>query len=496
MLRLLMILILIVYSAGLLFLFIYSLTQSNLIYKYIRQKNRNKKKPIKEIAISIFPSVTIQLPVYNELYVIERLIDSVCQIDYPKDKLEIQILDDSTDETQSIILKKIVECKKRGHDIVYIHRANRSGYKAGALEAGLEIAKGELLAIFDADFVPPKDFLLKTVSQFTNSKVGMVQTRWDHLNRNYSLLTKLQAFALDAHFSVEQVGRNSGKGFINFNGTAGIWRKSCILDAGNWSPDTLTEDLDLSYRAQLKGWEFVYLENVNSPAELPPVMSALKSQQYRWTKGGAETAKKHFWNVIKSNKSIAVKWHGIMHLMNSAVFVSIAICSILSVPLLSIKVRLPEFKYIFLLASFFILSFAVLGAMYFISCANQHKNKRSAIIPFLLTFPLFLSVSMGLSLHNAIAVIEGYLGRKTSFVRTPKFNLNKEIRNIKSNVYINKKINWLTYIEGFLIFYFSFGIFKAFKHQDFGLLPFHIMLTLGYSIIFYYSIKQNKILIN
>ena len=496
MLRLLMILILIVYSTALLFLFIYSLTQSNLIYKYIRQKNRNKKNPIKEIAISIFPSVTIQLPVYNELYVIERLIDSVCEIDYPKDKLEIQILDDSTDETQSIILKKIAECKKRGHDIVYIHRVNRSGYKAGALKAGLEVAKGELIAIFDADFVPPKDFLLKTVSQFTNSKVGMVQTRWDHLNRNYSLLTKLQAFALDAHFSVEQVGRNSGKGFINFNGTAGIWRKSCILDAGNWSPDTLTEDLDLSYRAQLKGWEFVYLENVNSPAELPPVMSALKSQQYRWTKGGAETAKKHFWNVIKSNKSIAVKWHGIMHLMNSAVFVSIAICSILSVPLLSIKVRLPEFKYIFLLASFFILSFAVLGAMYFISCANQHKNKRSAIIPFLLTFPLFLSVSMGLSLHNAIAVIEGYLGRKTSFVRTPKFNLNKEIRNIKSNVYINKKINWLTYIEGFLIFYFSFGIFKAFKHQDFGLLPFHIMLTLGYSIIFYYSIKQNKILIN
>jgi cellulose synthase/poly-beta-1,6-N-acetylglucosamine synthase-like glycosyltransferase len=488
-----MILVILAYSIGLLFLFIYSLSQSNLIYKYIKQKNKIKKNPIKEISISTFPFVTIQLPIFNELYVIERLIDSVCKIEYPKDKLEIQVLDDSTDETQSIIQAKVTEWKNKGIDIVCVHRTNRKGYKAGALEEGLEIAKGELIAIFDADFIPQKDFLLKTVPQFANAKVGMVQTRWDHLNRNYSLLTRLQAFALDAHFSVEQVGRNSSKGFINFNGTAGIWRKLCITDAGNWSPDTLTEDLDLSYRAQLKNWEFVYMENVNSPAELPPVMSALKSQQYRWTKGGAETAKKHIWNVIKSNKSVAVKWHGIMHLMNSAVFVSIAICSILSVPLLSIKIVLPEFKYVFLLVSFFILSFVVLGAMYFVSCANQYKNKRSAIVPFLFTFPLFLSVSMGLSLHNAIAVMEGYLGRKTSFVRTPKFNLSNEIRTIRNNMYTNKKINWLTYIEGFLIFYFSYGIFKGITQHDYGLLPFHLMLTIGYSIIFYYSIKQNII---
>jgi cellulose synthase/poly-beta-1,6-N-acetylglucosamine synthase-like glycosyltransferase len=488
-----MVLVIIIYSIGLLFLFIYSLTQFSLIHKYIKFKVSEKKNPTNKDIPVIFPIVTIQLPVYNELYVIERLIDCVCKINYPKNKLEVQILDDSTDETQAIIQEKVVEWRNKGIDISYIHRNNRKGYKAGALEEGLEKAKGELIAIFDADFVPSDDFLLKTVSQFTNPKVGMVQTRWEHLNRNYSLLTKLQAFALDAHFSIEQVGRNSSSGFINFNGTAGVWRKSCIIDAGNWSPDTLTEDLDLSYRAQLKNWKFIYLENVNSPAELPPIMSALKSQQYRWTKGGAETAKKHFWNVIKSDKSIAVKWHGIMHLMNSAVFVSLAICSILSVPLLSIKIALPEFKNFFLLAAFSAFSFFILGCMYFVSCANHYKNKRSAVLPFLKIFPLFLSVSMGLSLHNAIAVVEGYLGKKTSFVRTPKFNLNSKIKNFKNNIYVNRKISWSTFAEGFLILYFSYGIFKAFKLQSYGLLPFHIMLTVGYAIVFYYSIKQNKI---
>lgn len=483
-----MIFILAIYFIASLFLFIYSLTQVTLVWKYITKKKNFKLD--KETEENYRPLVTIQLPVFNELYVVSRLIDKVCELDYPTNKLEIQVLDDSTDETREIIAKKVNEWKSKGLDIVHIHRSNRQGYKAGALEEALDFAKGEFVAIFDADFLPNKDFLLKTVPHFHNDKVGLVQTRWGHINRKYSLLTRLQAFALDAHFTVEQVGRNSTDGFINFNGTAGVWRKECIYNSGNWSPDTLTEDLDLSYRAQLKDWEFVYLEDVESPAELPPVMSALKSQQYRWTKGGAETARKHIPNVLRSQKSLSTKWHGVMHLMNSSVFVCILFCAILSVPLLSIKQSVPEFENIFVLASVFLISFLVLATFYLTSVLRIKEHKVTAILEFLFLFPFFLAMSMGLSLHNAIAVIEGYMGKRTSFVRTPKFNISDSDNSFKKNVYIPNNIGWLSFFEGVLAIYFAFGIFKAFQIGDYGLIPFHIMLFLGYSLIFIYSVFQ------
>ncbi|EDO26837.1 predicted protein, partial [Nematostella vectensis] len=247
------------------------------------------------------PFITIQLPVYNELYVMERLLNNIVNIEYPKDKLEIQVLDDSTDESVISTAKQIERLQKTGIDIKHIQRENRIGFKAGALKEGLEKAKGEFIAIFDADFLPEKDWLLKTVPYFKNPEIGVVQTRWGHINRNYSTLTKIQAFALDAHFTLEQVGRNSQGHFINFNGTAGIWRKECIYDAGNWEGDTLTEDLDLSYRAQLKKWKFKYLENVVTPAELPVIISAARSQQFRWNKGGAENFQKMLKKIITSN---------------------------------------------------------------------------------------------------------------------------------------------------------------------------------------------------
>ena len=488
--KVIMIFILAIYFIAALFLFVYSLTQLTLVWKYITKKKKFfiEKKTEEEYR----PYVTVQLPVYNELYVVDRLIDKVCELDYPSEKLEIQVLDDSTDETKGLIIKKVNEWKNKGVDIVHIHRANRKGYKAGALEEALDFAKGEFVAIFDADFLPNKDFLLKTVPHFFNSKVGLVQTRWGHINRDYSLLTKLQAFALDAHFTIEQVGRNSSNGFINFNGTAGIWRKACIYNSGNWSPDTLTEDLDLSYRAQLKDWEFVYLEDVESPAELPPVMSALKTQQYRWTKGGAETARKHIPNVIRSKKPLGVKWHGVMHLMNSAVFVCILLCALLSVPLLSIKQNLPEFQNVFVLASVFLLSFVVLASFYLTSVLKIKGKSVGTVVEFIFLFPFFLAMSMGLSLHNAIAVIEGYMGKKTSFVRTPKFNISANDNSFKKNIYIPNNIGWLSFFEGLLAIYFAFGIFKAFQINDFGLVPFHIMLFLGYSLIFIYSVFQMK----
>lgn len=483
-----MIIVLILYSIALLFIFAYSLTQATLIRRYLKHRN---KRNVHAKDLDYLPNVTVQLPIYNELYVVNRLIDTICQFNYPTEKLEIQVLDDSTDETVDLIKSKVEEWREKGRNIVHVHRINRIGYKAGALEAGLAQARGEYIAIFDSDFIPRLDFLLQTVPFFTDDKVGMVQTKWDHLNRNYSLLTKLQAFGLDAHFTVEQAGRNYNNGFINFNGTAGIWRKSCIIDSGNWQPDTLTEDLDLSYRAQLRDWKFIYLEDIESPAELPPVMSALKTQQYRWTKGGAETAKKHLLNVLKSNKSASIKWHGLMHLLNSALFLSILCCAVFSVPLLYVKQAIPELKNAFLIASLFVFSFVILYTLYYVSSAGRFHSKFSAFLNLLVTFPVFLSVSMGLSLHNGIAVLEGYMGKKTPFVRTPKFNLNNKQRNWASNKYLKAQLNWANVLELLLAVYFVFGVVKGIQFRDYGLLPFHIMLSLGFLTVFYYSVFQS-----
>lgn len=489
-----LIIVLALYTLALLFIFLYSIAQAHLVVRYLRDRKKIKNNPL-QLKGKFFPHVTVQLPVYNELYVVERLIDSVASFDYPSDKLEIQVLDDSTDESVDIIAKRVKLWKDKGIDIVQVRRPNRIGFKAGALEEGLVTAKGEFIAIFDADFIPTEDFLQKTIPHFSNENIGMVQTRWEHINKDYSLLTKLQAFGLDAHFSIEQVGRNSGDCFINFNGTAGVWRKSCIIDAGNWQSDTLTEDLDLSYRAQIKNWKFVYLENVGSPAELPPVMSALKSQQYRWTKGGAEVAKKQLGNVLRSDKSLLIKLHGLFHLLNSAVFVSIITCAILSVPLLFMKQYFPEFKQLFLFASLFLLSFFILAVLYWISNNNRKGSNTKSTIYFIRTFPLFLSIMMGLSLHNAIAVLEGYFGKKTPFIRTPKFNIINNTDAWQSNKYITNQINALTVTEGLLSLYFLFGVVEAFFIGDYGLLPFHIMLTFGFATVCYYSVFQSKMII-
>ena len=277
-----------VYSASLLMILFYSFSQLNLLVNYLKAQKKTKQGTVSIDDKDDLPFVTIQLPVFNELYVMERLLDNMAILEYPKSKLEIQVLDDSTDESVEITSVKVRKLQDLGFDVSHIQREIRTSYKAGALKEGLKIAKGDFIAIFDADFLPESDWLLKTVGHFKDPKVGVVQTRWSHLNRDFSILTQVQAFALDAHFTLEQVGRNSKGHFINFNGTAGIWRKQTIIEAGNWQGDTLTEDLDLSYRAQLLNWKFVYLEEVTTPAELPIVISAARSQQFRWNKGGAD----------------------------------------------------------------------------------------------------------------------------------------------------------------------------------------------------------------
>jgi cellulose synthase/poly-beta-1,6-N-acetylglucosamine synthase-like glycosyltransferase len=460
--------ILSLYTLCLLFVLLYSLEQLDLAITYWKNNHKNPK-PQQNLKINTFPKVTIQLPVYNEKYVVKRLLKHVCSLDYPKEKLQIQILDDSTDETSEIIKKEIKQYPEI--NIEYIHRKNRKGYKAGALKNGLRYASGEFIALFDADFMPGTDFLKKTIPYFENPNVGMVQTRWAHSNKHYSLLTQLQAFGLDAHFKVEQTARKQSSAFINFNGTAGVWRKKCITDSGNWQSDTLTEDLDLSYRAQLKGWSFIYLPHTETPAELPITVQALKNQQFRWTKGAAECAKKHLINVLR-NKSLGftVKKHAFFHLLNSSVYLCILFITLFSIPVFLIKIHHPEWKTFFNLISVSLLSFVFFGVFYFFA----DENKKS----FWWKYPLFLSVSMGLLAHNSLAVLEAFLGKKTPFIRTPKFNLD-ETKHWTNNQYSQIKISLHTILEWFLLIYAIYGIIISFKQHDFSFLAFWLMLCFG-----------------
>lgn len=487
------IVLIVIYASFLTFIFFYSLVQLNLVILYRRSRKNQKPESLvpPEIPRDELPFVTIQLPIYNELYVIERLMDACADFDYPKDKYEIQILDDSNDETVEIVARKVEKLRAKGVDIQHVQRPDRVGYKAGALAYGMDFAKGEFIAIFDADFIPIKEFLLKTIPFFyEDERIGVVQTKWEHINEEYSLLTKLQAVGLDAHFTVEQRGRNEGGHFINFNGTAGVWRKATIEDAGGWQSDTITEDLDLSYRAQLKDWRFKYLENVGSPAELPAEMNALKSQQFRWTKGAAECTIKNMPRVWKAkNMSFSGKMHAFFHLMNSFVFVSILMSALLSIPLLFIKNAYPEYEFLFQLASLFVVSFIALSIFYY-TALSRVEEEGSGFGKFIKYFPFFLSVSMGLSLHNSIAVFEGYLGKKTPFVRTPKFNINNKADSWKKNKYNIRSVSYLTIMEAMLMLYFIWGIVEGIRIGDYGMLPFHIMLTFGFGFIVIYTLKH------
>ena len=488
--------IIVIYTIAIVLIFMYALAQLNLLYNYLSSKK--KRSTCEKFDLNNpeeVPYVTIQLPVFNEMYVMERLLDNIALLDYPKDKLEIQVLDDSTDETVHSTKAHVDKLAATGLDIKHITRTNRVGFKAGALKEGLEIAKGEFIAIFDADFLPKPNWLKRTVPYFKNEEIGVVQTRWGHINRNYSLLTKIQAFALDAHFTLEQVGRNSKGHFINFNGTAGVWRKACIIDAGNWEGDTLTEDLDLSYRAQLKNWKFKYLEDVETPAELPIVISAARSQQFRRNKGGAENFRKMLWRVIKSkNISAKTKVHGLLHLLNSSMFLSIFVVAILSIPMLYIKNEYAHLRDYFYVMSFFIMSTIIFFVCYWFMYRNIYGSGFKKFFSYIGMFFTFFSIAMGFSLHNSIAVIEGHVGKKSEFIRTPKFNIKSFKDNWKNNKYLKKSLSKNVVLEGILMLYFAFGLYSAFivgdQGGDFGLFPFHLMLCIGFGYVFFKSLSS------
>ena len=479
--------ILIVYNAALIILFLFGCHGYSMIYYYMRTfRKRTQDLTLEELIMEEFPVVTIQLPMFNERYVSTRLIDSCIRIEYPKEKLEFQILDDSTDDTTEIISEHIKKYLEQGYDIKVLHRTDRTGYKAGALKEGLKTARGEFVAIFDADFIPRKKFLLRTLPYFyKNEKLGLVQTRWEHLNREYSLITRTQAMALDGHFVIEQAVRNRAGFFINFNGTAGIWRKECIFDAGNWEADTLTEDLDLSYRAQMKGWEFKYLINFTSPAELPAEINSLKSQQFRWTKGAIETAKKIFPRVLKSKMPFREKIQSFVHLWSNLAYPFILLCGILNLPILLIKLT-GNYDDIFKFMSIYVFAFIGSFLFYLYSQKDVYTDWQKRII----YFPLFLSGSMGLSVNNTKAVFEGLLNKKSEFVRTPKFNIKSGKDKWQDKSYQMKKIPFTTYIEALLALYCFAGVVVAIINAQIAAVPFQLMFTTGYFLMAYLSIKQ------
>jgi cellulose synthase/poly-beta-1,6-N-acetylglucosamine synthase-like glycosyltransferase len=473
------------YFLGMVFIFLYSLAQGHLLLHFFKFKKESNQTPPQ--VPNSWPMVTVQLPIFNELYVVERLIDAVAKLNYPSELLQIQILDDSTDETGALIQAKVLAYPNLNFE--YLHRTNRTGFKAGALKEALPSAQGEFIAIFDADFVLDPDFLIKALPYFSSPQVGMVQSRWTHLNQNYSILTELQAFALDAHFLIEQQGRNQQGAFINFNGTAGIWRKSCILDAGNWHDDTLTEDLDLSYRAQRKGWKFVYRPEIESPAELPPILSAIKSQQFRWTKGGAECAVKHAGKVFQEDHPWHIKFHAFAHLFNSTIFIAILLSSWCSIGLWwGIHSNLISPK-LLLATGFSMFGFVLVAGVYLVSYLKAQAFSWSRLAEALWKLPLFFAVSMGFALHNSQAVWEGLTGKKSPFIRTPKFNLEYGTVSLHSNVYRLRSLPLSTWLEGGMGLLFWGMVILGIVYGTYLFLPFHGLLALGYSLVFISSLR-------
>ncbi|MBT3963656.1 MAG: glycosyltransferase [Flavobacteriales bacterium] len=475
------------YFGAIAFIFSYSLIQLDLLRLY-KTHSRSKPDPLfsKEK-----PLVCIQLPIYNERYVVERLIDSCLKFNYPHDRLEIQILDDSTDDTTKIIEEKLSAIQSE-ISLVHVRRPDRTGYKAGALAYGMERTKADYIAIFDADFIPDPEFLNRTMCQFVDKRVGVVQTRWTHLNEDADWMTRIQAFGLNAHFTVEQMGRAEGNHFLNFNGTAGIWRKECIAQAGGWQHDTLTEDLDLSYRAQFKGWRIAYDEDIESPAELPITMGALKSQQFRWTKGAAQCSVKHLPNLIRSkNISLKSRIHAIFHLMNSFVFIAILMVSALSIPIMHIRSKYDNPILVDLLGTVFLSSLMILGVYY--HTAYIKANPKGGLPTFLGTYLLFLSASMGMSFHNSRAVFEAYAGIDSAFVRTPKFNVQRTKQWI-SNEYISQIAMSEVLVEICLSLLFTaaliYGVFTA----EYAFVFFHSLLAVGFGVLAFTAVAQNKAL--
>ena len=460
----------------------YGLHRYFIVYLFL--KNR-KRTPQPLAHFDQLPVITMQLPLFNEIYVVERLLKSVSELDYPRELLQIQVLDDSTDETRELTASCVRGLSERGFNVELIHRTNRVGYKAGALEAGLATAQGEFVCILDADFVPQPELLRSTVHFFTDPKVGMIQTRWGHINRGYSLLTRVQAMFLDGHLLLEQVARSRSGRFFNFNGTAGLWRKSCIAESGGWQHDTLTEDLDLSYRAQLAGWKFVFLTDVVTPAELPVDMNGFKSQQHRWTKGSIQTCKKLLPRIWRSGLPLPIKIEATGHLTSNFAYLLLACLCVLLHP----STGGPQSGWLrmFLLDVPIFLTASVSVAVFYI-CAQRELHPRTWMKEILL-LPALIALGVGLSINNARAVLEAVFNHPSEFKRTPKYGIEHKSQGWRSCRYMPLK-SLLPLIEiGFAI-YFSYFLWHALVHGQYLTLPFLIMFQAAFLYVALCSLAQ------
>ena len=432
------------------------------------------------------PTVTVQLPIFNERYVVQRLIEAVVRLRYPMDKLQIQVLDDSTDETTAIAAALVERYRREGFHIALVHRSNRVGYKAGALKEGLLSARGEFVAIFDADFIPCPDFLAKTVPFFQDPAIAMVQVRWGHINRDYSLLTRAQSFGIDGHFWVEQAARCWSGLFLNFNGTAGIWRRRAIDDAGGWQADTLTEDLDLSYRAQLRGWRLKFLPQVVCPAELPVQISAYRSQQHRWAKGSIQTAKKLLPRILRADLPLFTKYQAIFHLTNYMVHPFMLIAAAASPILLRVEGFFSSVDHLFLGAAFFSIAFFGPSSLFLYPQPHLYPDWKRRLV----YFPSLMIFGTGIALNNTKAILEALLNVNGAFVRTPKFRIET-----LTDTWVGKRyqahFSWLSILETLLALYCACGLLLFSARGRYSVNPFLILYALGFSAVAFRSIWES-----
>jgi cellulose synthase/poly-beta-1,6-N-acetylglucosamine synthase-like glycosyltransferase len=452
---------------------IYGWHRYYLVYLYMKHKDRAPGPPP---PVSEWPVVTVQLPIYNEMYVVDRLIDAVCELDYPKHKLEIQVLDDSTDETRDIAELAVRRQAGRGFDIKYLHRTDRTGFKAGALEAALHVARGEFIAIFDADFVPPSDFLTRTVPYFVNPRLALVQARWGHLNHDYSLLTRIQAILLDGHFVLEHGGRNRSGCFFNFNGTAGVWRREAIGDAGGWQHDTLTEDLDLSYRAQLRGWEFLFLPGLVTPAEVPVEMNAFKSQQHRWAKGSIQTCRKLLPYILQADLPLKVKVEAFFHLTANFNYVLMVLLSILMFPAMYYRYNMGWTEMLLIDVPLFAAATASVINFYLVSQREGYPDDWRSRVKYL---PLVMALGIGLAVNNTRALLEALFGQPGEFTRTPKYGIERNDDAWQHKKY-HQTMPIQPLIEIALGVYFTGTVLYALANGIYGTLPFLMLFQFGF----------------
>jgi cellulose synthase/poly-beta-1,6-N-acetylglucosamine synthase-like glycosyltransferase len=479
--------LLIPYFTVLIILASYGIHRYVLVYMYY--KNRKNRITEADRRFAELPRVTLQLPIFNEQFVIDRLVDAVCKMEYPREKLDIQVLDDSTDETVEIANSVVQRYAALGYPITYHHRTNRHGFKAGALQEGMQTAKGEFIAIFDADFVPPEDWLIRVVHHFADPEIGMVQTRWTHLNRDYSFLTNVEAILLDGHFILEHGGRSRSRVFFNFNGTAGMWRRQAIEDAGGWQHDTLTEDTDLSYRSQLKGWKFKYLQDVECPAELPIEMTAFKTQQARWAKGLIQTAKKILPTVMKSDVPFRVKMEAWYHLTANISYPFMVILSTLLLPAMIIRFYQGWFQMLLIDVPLFLASTFSISSFYLVS--QKELFPRSWPRTFLY-LPFLMALGIGLTVTNTRAVMEALFGVSSSFKRTPKYRVQaKGEKSIAARKY-RKRLGFVPWIELLIGSYFAAAVYYALSNENYITVPFLIIFVIGYWYTGLMSLLQGR----